>query len=282
MGNALDVVAGVPGIPGLPGAAAARIAWHRLSLVELQALRSRMLAKAPGTINKALSAIRGVLKACRRLGLLTRDELDNRIESLPSVKGKRLPRGRMIPVEEVRRLFEAAGQGPLGSRNRAILSIAAMGLRRDEIAKLPLDAYDANEGALRVIGKRNKERLVPLAAGAKAGLDAWLAVRGMEPGPLLVRCTPQGVPVKPYVGISKTAIYDAIVTIAKRAGVTVSLSPHDFRRTMISTVLDSGDVNAAKELAGHENVQTTLTYDRRGEKSKKAAVAKLDVPYEDK
>mgnify|MGYP001597479189 FL=1 len=281
MGSKLDRLTGKPGLRGYPGARAAEVAWHRLSDVELSVLRTRLATTtAPATVNATLTALRGGRRFARKRKLLTHDQLADRLGSLKTVKGSRVLRGRMLSVEEQRALFDACGEGPIRARNAALLAIAMMGLRRAEIAVLDLAAYDPTTSNLTFVGKRNKQRIVPLAPGAVRAIEAWLDVRGrVVAGPLLTRVSQTGV--VGYGGLSKQTVYDTLGDIARRAKVT-KVTPHDFRRTLISTVLDQGDASAAQQIAGHENIATTLRYDRRGEKATKAAVAKIDVPYEKK
>ncbi len=79
----------------------------------------------------------------------------------------------------------AADPTPAGRRDAALLALLyAGGLRRDELASLTLADYERGQARLRVIGKGNKERFVPLATGAVAALEAWLVVRGTGPGGL--------------------------------------------------------------------------------------------------
>jgi len=153
----------------------------------------------------------------------------------------------------------------------------AGGLRRAELAGLDLADYDAGAATLRVLGKGNKERSIPLEAGALAWLGDWLKVRGNDPGPLFYPVT-KGGNLTPR-RMTAQALYDALAKRARAVGVA-HLSPHDLRRSCISDLLNAGaDISTVQRLAGHANVTTTARYDRRGEDAKRKAVALLHVPH---
>ena len=114
--------------------------------------------------------------------------------------------------------------------------------------------------------------------GAKAALDAWLAVRGAEPGPLFWPAAGRG---RALVNgrMSDQAILLVLRKRAKEAKVA-PFTPHDLRRTFIGDLLDAGaDMAVVQRLAGHASVQTTARYDRRGEETKRRAAELLHVPY---
>jgi len=103
-------------------------------------------------------------------------------------------------------------------------------------------------------------------------------VRGTEPGPLFVPVNKGGrMELRP---LSDQAVFLAVNKRAEQAGVD-ALSPHDFRRTFVSDLLDAGaDIATVQKLAGHASVNTTARYDRRGDAAKRKAVALLHVPYQ--
>ena len=140
--------------------------WWLLRYQHSEAIRGRLAeAYAPATANKMLSAMKGVLKSCWRLGLMTADERD-RASDVEPVRGTRLPPGRSIPRGELRSFFEvcaAEANDPRmparGVRDAAMLALLYVGgLRRTELASLRLSDYDPEEWAVRVRGKGNKER----------------------------------------------------------------------------------------------------------------------------
>jgi site-specific recombinase XerD len=139
--------------------------------------------------------------------------------------------------------------------------------------------YDVMEKVLRVRGKRNKQRLVPVLGGVAEALADWLVRRGRAAGPLFVRIRRGDHIVIPFKRLSTQAVYNLLQRRAKEAGVA-ELSPHDLRRSFVSDLLDAGaDIATVQKLAGHASV-TTARYDRRGERAKQQAAALLHVPYQ--
>jgi site-specific recombinase XerC len=257
------------------------IDWAALRFEHVAALRSRLseLGRAPASVNATLSALRGVARAAWQLGRMTVEDY-HRIVGVKNVRGSRLPAGRALTSGEISALLDtcAGDESAAGARDAAIVALLyGAGLRRSEAAGLALSHYDSTAGELKVLGKGDTERLVPLGAGVTAALNDWLVVRGESAGPMLVPVRKGGkVEIR---RMSAQAIYDALV---KRAGAAriPSLSPHDLRRTFASNLLDvSGDVSAVQKLLGHANVQTTMRYDRRGEAAKRKAINLLHLPY---
>nr|MDQ3317340.1 tyrosine-type recombinase/integrase [Actinomycetota bacterium] len=153
--------------------------WWYLTGTHTAMIRGFLAEKyAPSTANKMLSAMKGVLKACFRLGYMTADERDRASDVAP-VRGTRLPPGRSIPRGELSSLFEVCAreaEGPKlrarGVRDAAMLALLYVGgLRRTELASLKLRDYDPGTGTLRVRGKGNKERPVYAEGGADVLLD---------------------------------------------------------------------------------------------------------------
>lgn len=248
-------------------------AWWRLGYQHTAALRSALASSgSPASANKVLCAVRQVLHHARRLGLMKADACAAATD-VRSVENRRLPAGRALSIDELDRLRVAArGAGrPRDLRDAAMLALMALaGLRCSEATALPVAAYDAAAGVLRVLGKRDKEREVPVADDLAADLAAWLDVRGRVPGPVV--CAIEGVGLlRPARGIARQSAYAIAVKAAKRAGM--KCSPHDLRRTFITEVIDAtGDLSVAADLGGHESTDTTRLYDRRGAKARRKAV----------
>lgn len=268
MSQALQSVADLLTGGGVP---AHTLPWWQLRYQHVAKIKADFSTRyAFSTTNKILVAVRQVLRHCQKLGLMTSDEYLT-AASVGPVRGHRLPTGRMISPRELVDMLAVIGtEGPAALRDRAILLVMAhAGLRRDEVAGLQLADYDSEERSLRVMGKGNKQREVPVSATLHAALDAWLAARGAVPGPLFLWVRASKVMAH---GIGHDTVYGILRRTAERSGVK-HLTPHDFRRTFVSTLLERGaDLATVSSLAGHSQVQTTARYDRRGFGAKKKAV----------
>ena len=276
MRRALDVIARIVG-----GDAADFLAvpWARLRFQHTAAIRSELARRySHTTANRMLSALRGVLKAAWKLGQISAEDFQT-AAGVDRVMGETVPAGRSVPSGELAALLNTCRQDVAGIRDAAIIAVLyAGGLRRAELAALDLASYEraAEGGRLLVHGKRNKQRYVPLVDGATRALADWLAVRGDMAGPLF--CV---VGNRNRGGRMTTqAVYAMLKARATAAGIP-AMSPHDLRRTFVGDLLDAGaDIVTVQKLAGHSSVETTARYDRRDEKAKAAAVARLHVPYQ--
>jgi integrase len=236
---------------------------------------------APGYVNSLLAAVRGVLKACWRLELLTSDQYHRAVDLKP-VRGSTLPAGRSLSAGEIQALVAAcqADPSPAGPRDAVILGLGfAAGLRRAEIVALDLADHDAESGAIEVrSGKGRKARRTFAPAGLQAALADWLAARGQEPGPLLCPVDKGGTL---FLRRCRSQVVYAVA--AKRAGQAgvAPFSPHDMRRTFIGDLLDSGaDISLAQQLAGHASVSTTQGYYRPPERARRTAAQALHFPWQ--
>jgi len=279
MHDALDTLAYLANA----GMTAETLPWHGLRYQHVQALRARLLEHyaAPASVNKALSALRSVLREAFQLGLIGGDDYA-RAAGVRNVRGTRLPTGRALGDAEVAALLGACtGLATVQVRNAALLAVLlGTGLRRGEVVALDVEAYHVPTGALRVLGKGDKERFCYVTNEPRTYLGRWLAVRGDASGPLFLPITKGGTIV--HRRLSDQAVFLLLRRLAKRAGVE-GFSPHDARRTFISNAIDaSKDLVAVQALAGHASVSTTASYDRRGEASKMkvAKLLRLPIPSE--
>jgi site-specific recombinase XerD len=278
MRGALDTVAG-----SLTGGRcnAFTLHWGALRYQHTAAVRAALAERyAPATANKCLAALRGVLKAAWRLEQIPSEEYQ-RAADLPAVRGEALPRGRALNSSELQAIFGACGNDPTaaGAKDAALLAVLfGAGLRRSEAVALDVADYDQETGALTVrSGKGKKARIAYATNGSREALEAWLQVRGEEAGPLFMPVLKSGkiVPRR----LTDEAVRFMLLKRASEAGIE-HLSPHDLRRSYISSLLDAGaDIVTVQKLAGHANVTTTARYDRRGEAAKQKAAQLLQVPY---
>lgn len=287
MAQALDQVArvatgGQVGAEDLP--------WAALRYEHTQAIRAALRdlistrtgrPLSPASVNKALCALRGVLREAWRLGLMTAEDF-HRATDLEPVRGATVLRGRALEPNEVAALFHVLQRdsSPGGARDAAVLAlgIAGGGLRRAEIAGAKLRSLDQNTWVLTVVGKGNRVREVPLKNGTVDALRAWLAHRGEAPGPLLCPVL-KGGRIR-YRRLSEEAIYRICAKRAAEARIA-TFTPHDMRRTYISSLLDRGvDISVVSKLCGHHSgPNITARYDRRGERAQHAAAETITLPY---
>ncbi len=281
MGNSLDISAKL-----LTNGACdvMTIDWSKLRYQHTSALRAVYLDRyAPATANRMLTALRCVLKEARRLKQISLEDYEDAVD-LKFIKYTSLLQGRALAEHEVSALIEVClndhDHHIKGIRDAAMISILMAGLRRSEVVSLDLSDFDPKIESLKVRrGKGRQDRLTYLPTGATAAISNWLAVRGDEPGPLLCATDRHG-----NVFI-KRLCDQVVMSVLLERGKLANLepfSPHDFRRTFISGLLDAGaDVITVSRLVGHSDMATTAKYDMRGEAAKQKAVARLKFPGQD-
>ncbi len=222
-----------------------QVEWHELRAHHVEWIRQALIERdvAPTTVNVTLSALKGIARRARNLNLISSEEYD-RIRDVRGAKGERQPAGRSASAGEIEALVRAClrDRSPAGVRDVAMLGVLYIGgIRRAELAGLQLTDYIVEPPTLKVRGKGNKHRAVPLTAAAAAAVDDWLKIRRDFAGALFVPLSQRGE----IAGTSMTgrAISKVLLKRVGQAGVE-PLSPHDFRRTFI--------VMCTK--CGHENV----------------------------
>ena len=193
-------------------------------------------------------------------------QLEGYVEADPTVllevprKGRYLP--EILTTGEVDRIIEAAGSkgGHEALRNRAIIELLfSCGLRVSELCQLSFPDLFLEEGYLRVLGKGSKQRLIPLSPSAIQELKTYLAdparptpKRGQEQYVFLSRLGK---------AISRITVFVFIREAAEMAGITKKISPHTFRHSFATVLLEGGaNLQAIQLLLGHEDVATTEIY----------------------
>lgn len=254
--------------------------WARLRYHDTATVRQH-LAKtySPKTANLYVSALRGVLKECWRLGMI-QDEDYHRAIDLPRVAEENGISGRSLMVEELRSLFAVCegNSSPAGIRDAALVAVLyCTGMRRNEFISLNVTDYAPKQEAFTIRGKGNKVRLAFLTEDAQIRLEKWLKLRGRSGGPLFVSVDKTGaLGTEPLRGQSIRYI---LQSRAIKAGVK-PFSPHSMRRTMATHLLDRGvDLAIVQKMLGHRHLSTTALYDRRGETVKKKATKQLELPH---
>ena len=237
-----------------------------------------MLQHGYKTTNHALSILRGVMRQCYAMDLIESDVF-SKLMLVKGEKGNRLPKGRLIPQDEIKKLLTACGSSMIGTRDAAVLmSLFATGGRRAELCAVVIEKLDHNTGKTKVVGKGNKERVIRFGV-AMPYVETWIKTRGGEPGPLFRSFDTVHKNKRP--GLSESAMWAIVKRLAETAGIDPAPSPHDFRRTFISGLLSKGvDIATVQDMAGHASIITTKMYDLRGEEAGDEAHKKIRDPFE--
>jgi len=207
----------------------------------------------PRTTARLLSSLR------RFYGYLVRED---RIKADPTALIDSPKIGRPLPKslteEQVEKLLQSPNVAtPLGQRDRAMLeTLYATGLRVSELVGLTLSQVSLTQGVVRVIGKGDKERLVPLGEEAISWINRYLA----EGRPALVKrrstdavfTTTRGGPM------TRQAFWHNLKRHARAGGIRASLSPHTLRHAFATHLLNHGaDLRVVQMLLGHADLSTT-------------------------
>lgn len=269
-------------------ATAETLPWHQLRFQHTQAIRAALVQSySPRTVNRMLSALRGVLRAAWRLGQIETSDYQRAIDFKGLKTSDLPPAGRVVSIEEIRTILIAAAQQdpPKSWRDQALLVIMfAGGLRRQEVNAVDTRYVDATTGEVTVYrGKGGKYRTTYLAEGYREWVAPWAEFqreRGCEP--LFVRWSRASAARANSGGpsmsrLSRAGVDHVLGELVKLAGIP-DLTPHDLRRTFATDLLENGaDILMVQKLMGHADVKTTAIYDRRGEKSKQAAAERMPV-----
>ena len=178
--------------------------------------------------------------------------------SMPKLS-KSLP--TMISEEEVIKLIKSPlVKKPLGFRDRTMLELLyATGLRVSELVELKQTQLNLNQGFIRVSGKGNKERLVPVGVIAKSWLKRYL--KGPINEILGERSTDYLFPSRTSECISRQAFWQIIKKYANKTGIKSNLSPHTLRHAFATHLLNHGaDLRVVQMLLGHSDLSTTQIY----------------------
>lgn len=174
--------------------------------------------------------------------------------------GRKLP--DTLSVEEIDALFAAIDHSsPEGIRNRAMLeTLYSSGLRVSELVELKRSHLYFNEGFIKVLGKGNKERLIPIGRSAKKHLEIYLTQirshQDIKPG------------AENYVflnrrgnKLTRVMVFTIIKQLVLKIGLNKTISPHTFRHSFATHLIEGGaDLRAVQEMLGHESITTTEIY----------------------
>lgn len=189
--------------------------------------------------------------------LITRDPS----ESLEQPKlGRKLP--EVLSVEEIDRLIAAIDLSkPEGHRNKAILeTLYSCGLRVSELVNLRFGDLYFDEGFIRIIGKGNKQRLVPVSPTVEKEINFY---KQYSRNLLNIAKGDENVVFLNRRGakLTREMIFTIIKNLSKEIGLTKNISPHTFRHSFATHLLEGGaNLRAIQEMLGHESITTTEIY----------------------
>jgi integrase/recombinase XerD len=183
------------------------------------------------------------------------------------IEGPRL--GRKLPdtlsFREIEKLLDAVDLStPEGGRNRAMLEVLySSGLRVSELIDLQLNNIYRDSGFLRVTGKGNKERLVPIGRDALKYMEIYLTeIRGKSP----LKSPKKGFESFVFLNrngskLTRVMVFTIIKNLAQTIGLKKRISPHTFRHSFATHLIEGGaDLRAVQEMLGHESITTTEIY----------------------
>lgn len=204
------------------------------------------------TVNRQLSALRAYYRFARTVGAVEGDptalvEPPKQPRRLPTF----VPEGRMAP------LFDPAGPAAgLRPEERLVLELLyGTGIRLAELLGLTVGAVDLHQGTIRVLGKRNKERIVPLPDGTLDAVRVYLSQRPTTDPAMPLLVGPTGEP------LARRSVQRLVQRVLATVTTQTKRSPHVLRHTYATHLLEHGaDLNAVKELLGHANLAATQVY----------------------
>jgi integrase/recombinase XerD len=192
--------------------------------------------------------------------------LEDKIETNPSSLlespriGRKLP--EFLSIEEIDQIIGAIDLSQAeGQRNKAIIeTLYSCGLRVSELINLKISNIYFNDGFIRVVGKGNKERLVPIGNKAMKEIKLYFEDRNLLPN---IDKASQNIVFLNRRGklLSRVMIFTIIKRLVEKVGISKNISPHTFRHSFASHLIDGGaDLRAVQEMLGHESIITTEIY----------------------
>lgn len=208
---------------------------------------------APRSIQRRLSGVRSFMKYLIREGALRSNPGAD--IAAPQV-ARRLP--DTLDADQMARLLQIEGNEPDTLRDRAMLELFySSGLRLAELIGLDLGDVDLRDGTVRVTGKGNKTRIVPVGRFARESLRAWLAIRdeAAAAGEAALFVSNRGTRISPRT------VQNRVRHWAQRAGLPRRVYPHLFRHSFATHLLESSsDLRSVQEMLGHADISTTQIY----------------------
>jgi len=266
----------------LPGSDGTTFPWQQLTYRETAQVRAVLESRYQyRTANNFIYVLRGVLRECFNLGLMSSDGYHRAVAVQP-IKGHSLPAGRYVEADQWQQFFAnlAADKTPLGSRDMAMFAVLrATGMRKSELLGMEVEDYAPRDMTFSVVGKGNKAREVAADEWIRPFLEAWLRLRGTRPGALFVAVYRNGHVGPECKPLSPSDLHVVLQERVKQAGVP-RFSLHDFRRNMATDLFDA-DVNikAIMDQGGWERAETAARYDRRPKQRMRKAVTNIPSPF---
>jgi len=230
-------------------------AWDQLDDEHFRAWSASCYRKglSARSIQRRLSATRTFFRFLAREKVVSKNPVTS--VSAPKAR-KRLPGN--LDADRMARLLDIPGDGPLVDRDRAILELLySSGLRLAELCNLDCGDLDLQDGTVRVTGKGNRERVVPVGRYAREALSRWQRVRGefAGAGEAAMFVSNRGTRISPRTVQARVKHW------ARRQGIDSNVYPHLFRHSFATHVLESShDLRGVQELLGHANIATTQVY----------------------
>ena len=218
---------------------------------------SQDLGVQPRSVARILSGVRSFY----RFLVLEKEIETDPTELLENPQiGKHLP--EVLSIPEIDAIQQAIDKSkPQGVRDDAIIEMLySCGLRISELCNLKMSELFLEEGYIRVHGKGRKERLVPIGEQAVAKLRQWFVVR------VTVKAKPGHedyvfISTKRGTKLSRITLFVYIKDYAQRAGIQKNISPHTFRHSFATHLLEGGaNLRAIQAMLGHEDISTTEIY----------------------
>ena len=230
------------------------------SWTELDLLHGRKWLGSLRQHGLASTSIQRILSACRSFYRWLIRESHVSVNPFDLLKAPRRP-GRLpntLDIDSVQQLVALKGDEPLTIRDRAILELFySSGLRLSELVSLNMGEVDLSTGEVRLIGKGNKTRIVPVGRYAREAISNWLPVRQTmaNESELAMFVSKRGG------RLAARSVEKRIKDWAIRQGLSRNVHPHMLRHSFASHILESsGDLRAVQELLGHQNISTTQIY----------------------
>lgn len=227
---------------------------HKLSTSEIEdyiAVLSRN-GLSENSISRKLSSIRNYY-----IFLMNEEDLENSpAHNIQSPKGIRhIP--DILAYEEIRSMIKQTHSERYGVRDRAILELMyACGLRVSELRTVELNSIDFENGFLRVMGKRQKERIVPVTFKALESIKHYV-----DTEPKRQKNTKSLFLSRNGNQLSRMAVWNIVKKYAVKAGISKPVHPHTFRHSFATHLLERGaDLRSVQEMLGHSSIITTEVY----------------------